>query len=350
MRRVIKRKTQEGNINLKRMAVAALILVFMVTVVSEGGEPNATKGKVKKYRIQTDASGEPMKDASGNFIFVPAYDDESNEFSPVAPPLITYQPALSPALKAKSQKITMDIGPEIYSFKYKEPGFMEEEGTFYGVHIGYTFRDWMPASPKESPSGGGSMFRAEGRFAKGQVDYDGALQDGTPLTNDNQDDFVFEGRLLLGGDWMGGNVLNTVYAGMGYRYLNDDLGSGRPGGYERESNYYYVPIGYEIDTNIQGGWSLGGRVEFDYLLWGMQKSHLSDVGLYDVDKRQNNGLGYRASIRFQHKSKDAVFAIEPFFRYWDINKSEVKYDPLGNGWIEPENETKEIGVQLFWMF
>jgi len=64
---------------------------------------------------------------------------------------------------------------------------------FYAVRLGYTSRDWVPSLPEENPSGGGMMFRAEARFAYGQVDYDGGLQDLrtgeiSPLTVDNIDD------------------------------------------------------------------------------------------------------------------------------------------------------------------
>ena len=188
------------------------------------------------------------------------------------------------------------------------------------------------------------MFRTEARLAYGQVDYDGALLDGTPYKIDGINDFVLEGRLLLGGDMLFGDTLNTLYSGVGYRYLNDDPSSD-PAGYERESNYLYVPLGYQFDSNHKTGWSFGFSAEFDVFIVGEQRSHLSDVGGYDVDNRQNSGYGYRASVRFQHKIKDAIFTIEPFFRYWDIDDSEV--EPAG---YEPANETKEIGVQLFWMF
>ena len=133
---------------------------------------------------------------------------------------------------------------------------------------------------------------------------------------------------------------------IGYRYLNDDP-SFDPAFYERESNYFYIPIGYEFDADQQAGWSWEGRIEFDLLFWGVQKSHFSDLDpmLSDIEKDQDGGYGYRASIKIQHKSKDVIFAIEPFFRYWDIDKSEIV-----QGWIEPANETTEYGIQLIWMF
>ncbi len=352
---MISREAQERSFYLNWLTVAALTLIFIVPAVSEEiaqepqqADPNTPKKRIRGYKVDTS-----RKDEEGNFIRTPVYEEEPNEVPTVVPPVVmptTQPPALSPALGTRLQRVAMDIGLEVYSFKYEESGIMEEEGVFYGVRFGYTFRGWLPVSPKKSPSDGGAMFRAECRFAFGQVDYEGETWGGSPLTIDNIDDFVFEGRLLLGGDMLRGDTLNTLYAGIGYRYLNDDT-SFYPGGYERESNYLYVPLGYQFDSSHKVGWSFGFGAEFDIFIVGMQRSHLSDIdpAYSDADNRQNSGYGYRASVRFQHKSEDAIFTIEPFFRYWDIDDSEVEYFWWGSG-VEPANETTEIGVQLFWMF
>jgi len=39
-------------------------------------DPNAPSRKLIGYRVKKNASGELIKDASGNFIFVPVYEDE----------------------------------------------------------------------------------------------------------------------------------------------------------------------------------------------------------------------------------------------------------------------------------
>ena len=242
-----------------------------------------------------------------------------------------------------------DIGPEVYSFEYEEPGLMDEEGIFYGIRLGYTDREWVPTSQQAIPSDGGRMMRAEGRFAYGQVDYDGHLMDGTPYTTGNIDDWAFEGRFLLGGDWLTSSALNTLYAGVGYRYLLDKMSSD-PVGYDRESNYLYVPVGFQLDSSSELGWSLGFNAEFDIFIVGVQRSHLSDIGLLDVDNRQDSGYGYRASVKLQHKSKEAIFIIEPFFRYWDIDRSEIEFDIFVGPIWEPANETTEYGISVIWMF
>jgi len=282
-----------------------------------------------------------------------SHDILNGRVEPNEPESVDVGPVEPPALDRVLRRSSFDIGPELYSFKYKEPGFMEEEGLFYAVRLGYTGRNWVPSAPGESLPGGGMMFRAEARIAYGQVDYDGSVQDlqtgdTSPLTVDNIDDFAFEGRLLLGADRLRGEILNTLFTGIGYRYLYDDL-STHPAGYRRESNYLYVPLGYRFDGDRQVGWSFGFGAEYDVFIMGNQRSHFSDVGLTDMDNRQDSGYGYRASVSLKYKNNDAIVVIEPFFRYWDIDKSETERAFWGSAY-EPANETTEYGIQFIWMF
>ncbi len=253
----------------------------------------------------------------------------------------------SPSLPATLQPVAWEIGAELYNFKYEE-SVMDEEGVFYGFNLGCILRPWVPDSHTESMPDGGAMLGFEGRVAFGQVDYDGSLTDATPLTIDNIDDYTLETRAIFGADWLRTDTMHTAYAGIGYRYLNDDS-SFHPSGYERESNYVYLPIGYQFDANLNSGWSWGARLEYDIFLWGEQRSHLSDVlttpPLPDIENEQDTGFGYRASVRFQRKYSDGVLIIEPFFRMWDIDDSDIS-----GGWFEPANETKEYGVHFIWMF
>jgi hypothetical protein len=157
------------------------------------------------------------------------------------------------------------------------------------------------------------------------------------------DDYVTELRLLIGPDFAVGNALGTLYAGFGYRYLNDDL-SEFPGGYERESYYRYVPIGVAIARQAGEKWTIGGMIEFDWLIQGLQRSHLSDVGLSDVENEQDSGFGLRASIRFQGTGSPNLL-IEPFIRAWYIGESEIETTD-GIAVLEPKNQTAELGIVL----
>lgn len=252
-------------------------------------------------------------------------------------------------------KSSFDIGPEIFNHKYTEElggsKFIEESGVLYGVYFSYTYRDWITAVWEKDRPTNGWTFIAEGSFSTGTVDYDGGFSDGTPVTISDIDDYLYEIRLLGGWDSLKGpDWLDTIYAGIGYRYLNDDL-STHPAGFERESEYLYIPIGLRAIHETGGGWWQGHTVEFDWFLTGEQTSHLSDVGPPDITTRQKDGWGMRFSYVFQKKSEGTDLIIEPFFRFWHIERSTVAFDPLLSIFgFEPENETTEFGVRVLWRF
>lgn len=231
------------------------------------------------------------------------------------------------------QKHVWELGTEISHIKYEEPGVMEEEGMMWGLLGSYTYRDnWM--------------LRGEGRFSFGQVDYKNSG------TIDNIDDYMLEFRGLVGYDFpiLTATIL-TPYIGFGYRYLNDDS-SGMTSstgalGYERESNYYYSPIGVETITELENGWSIGVTFEYDYFWKGVQENQL---GAFSLENDQNDGYGLRGSVKFQKKGEKVDFVIEPFIRYWDIEDSDVAPITwsgyvLGYGY-EPKNSSTEIGIKF----
>jgi hypothetical protein len=237
-------------------------------------------------------------------------------------------------------KHALEIGPEFYFLSYKEPGEMKESGMMYGVSGSYTRHNSK-----------NMMFRAELSGAGGIVEYENSG------TMDDIPDFAFEARGLLGLDFnTTEKLILTPYVGVGYRYLNDDSsGKGTTtgqAGYERESNYLYLPIGVEGDMRLSDDWSLAPKVEFDIFILGRQISHLSDANpaFGDVTSDQDSGYGVRGSVRFVRSGEKVDLVIEPFIRYWNIDKSKdssVTYSGVIVGYgYEPKNNTTEYGVKI----
>ena len=280
-----------------------------------------------------------------------------------------------PSIVRDLRRVTWEAGPELYYFKYKEAGFMEEEGTFYGAHVGFTLRNWLPNSPEQSSEAMDIAFykwmlRGEGRFALGEVDYDGGIGS-TPLTINNLDDRTFGVRLLTGPDFVTENTIFTLFTGIGYRYLHDDLRTSSVdiagplfggGGYERESQYLYLPLGAQMTSQLGGGWFWGASAELDILIWGNQRSHIPIIlveedpdnpgtlipvvpaeGWDFTDNYQPRGYGLRGSVRLEKKGDTIDLIIEPFVRYWDINESDLDFSITG---LEPTNSTLEAGVRV----
>lgn len=223
-----------------------------------------------------------------------------------------------------------EIAPEISSFRYEEPGEMRDKGILYGVGLSYTHY---------RPNG---LWRMEGGFAFGEVDYDGTLQDGTPYTMQGNHDYLLNLRLLWGRLWQANDWDNQFYYGLGYRALNDDS-SQDPSGYDRQSNYLYVPLGLKTYHALADHWLVGLGGEFDVLLFGLQFS-----GVYAnnfVTNVQWPGFGARASVELRHQVRSADLALAPFVQYWWVDQSGTSH-----GWYEPRNNTLQYGLSLIWRF
>ena len=233
---------------------------------------------------------------------------------------------------------TWEIGPELSYIEYKEPDVMSEKGPMFGIGAAYTYHN-------------GFMIMVAGRFSYGRVDYQNSG------TLNNIDDITLEIRTLGGYDFkISSSFMITPFIGLSYRYLRDDtagrITSTGAKGYLRESNYIYSPIGIEAVNVFHNGWSAGVILEYDYFWKGMQKSYLSNVlaGYNDIENNQNSGYGMRGSIIIKKQTDRVSYAIEPFIRYWNIDKSDVQNwtfygTVIGTAW-EPKNESTEIGVRF----
>ncbi len=237
-----------------------------------------------------------------------------------------------------------EISPEVYYVKYEEPGIMQNEGVMYGVHGTLVSHRYL-------------MLKIEGRLAAGQVDYTSAESGSL----DNLNDYTYEARFLAGPDIKSKDekIALTPFFGVAYRYLNDDSAGGVTStghrGYERESEYFYSPLGVEIMVE-KSGWSFGAAAEYDIFWSGQQTSHLSDAvaNLNDVKNSQDSGYGTRFSLKAVKKGEKFDISIEPFFRWWKIdesNLSNVTYAGVLVGYgYEPSNETTEIGAKVGVLF
>ena len=251
-----------------------------------------------------------------------------------------------------------EAGMEVSSFNYEEPNFMEEDGVLWGI-----FGNYEVLLRENSPHGsfkdlfhngnGFNRFELDARILWGQVDYTSTMTGSL----DEIDDWLFEIRGLTGCDFpVFEDQIITSFLGIGYRYLNDDSSGLRTttnaAGYERESNYLYLPIGLKYFAPLQEQWTFEARGEFDIFLTGEQQSHLGDAvaGLGTVTNDQDSGWGARASVRLERKGERVDLFVEPYFRYWEIDDSNTAVVASGPGFLivglEPANESWEAGSRF----
>ena len=252
---------------------------------------------------------------------------------------------------------SINVGTEFSYFHYEEPDFMEDKGYLYGVfaNVSHRISQNQPIKSLGDIFANGNTLNAyelDGRLSFGYVDYESR----STGSLDDIRDYIFELRGTAGYDMPLCNAFTlTPYVGLGYRYLNDDSGGKRTttgaAGYERESNYFYLPLGIKGLATLGNGWSVGLSGEYDIFLYGRQISHLSDAvaGLGDVENDQDSGYGLRASLKVMKETATANFFIEPFVRYWNVDDSEISpvtYNGVLAGFgLEPENNSMEVGFR-----
>jgi hypothetical protein len=235
------------------------------------------------------------------------------------------------------KKHSFDLGGEFGYRKYNEPGLMQEKGWTYGLAGSYAYHNRL-------------VLKLEGRGNYADMTYDGGMG-GSALHQSDVPDYLVEGRAIIGYDfpvWKA--TVLTYYTGIGYRYLNDDS-SEFVGGYERESNYVYSPLGIAFATNLGNNWSIVETLEYDLFWRGKQESHLSDASsmLPDITNKQHDGYGYRGSITAEKKFERIIFQAGAFFRKWSINESDIEIRDIDGTPIafwEPKNNTTEYGITL----
>lgn len=250
-----------------------------------------------------------------------------------------------PQFKAKFSLKTEDaieIGLQTYWYKYEE----EVDGSFFMSNTGQKYGLSLTGIKNV---GNNVYVIGDIRYATGDVEYKSASGKG------DVSDTMYEGRLLVGAEKTTDGMLFSSFIGLGYRYLFNDLRDLGSGGYRRESQYVYVPIGltHRFRANRQA--RISTTLEYDYFVQGEQKSYLSDVGpayaavFGDPVNDQDDGYGVRFSTNYEEENWSAGV----FFNYWKIEDSETNYyqDALYiYSLVEPKNDTKEIGVQLKYRF
>ena len=245
---------------------------------------------------------------------------------------------LAPGVATAQTREGWELGPEGYYYAYREPNFIHQIGGFAGINTSYTYKI------------GPAFLTGNGIFDLGYLNY---KSNGTGNLNGKVNavgDFrVLAGVDLMQNEWFG----VSPFTGLGYRMLYE-WGGGRTTttgavGYDRFSQYFYIPVGLGFSFAL-GGWVIRPSAEYDFLVRGQQTSYLSQVGaIGDTKNQQNHGYGLRATLLFEQ----GAVAFGPFVRYWDIGESKPAFFSQGGvefEGIEPHNKTLEAGATLRFRF
>lgn len=244
---------------------------------------------------------------------------------------------------------SIKAGIGVASYEYHEPAVMKTRGNKIAADIGV---NWALTSDY---FGAASL-----RYVTGSVDYRSDAQFGSASANDKRDYYI-ETRALAGRRMRFGGTNVALFTGLGYRYLYNDLrGLNTLGqaGNRRTNAMVYLPVGVTLSRPIEGASRVEAGIEWNQLLYGRQKTYLSDSlpNYADVSNTQRVGYGIRLHLGFARDN----WMIRPYLDYWRIAASDkapliVNGAPFrdSNGQLfiqEPRNWSTEAGLKLEYLF
>jgi len=248
----------------------------------------------------------------------------------------------------------IEVGTEVFDYSYREEGLMKVDGPMYGVFMNYRHRyhdnppvrRWSDIAAAQRIN----LLMIDARLSGAR---DLKYRSGDTGYHYGEDHYALETRVAGGIElpWRDSGLMFVPYGGLGYRYLRDDNGGTQTStgawAYDRESHYFYVPIGLETRTSLTRTWTTRLTMEYDWFLGGRQYSHLEDVPGYSqtMANRQQQGYGLRGAWRLAYEGPQLGFFIEPFARYWHIDDSDVRCTSEECG-LEPKNRTREYGARM----
>ena len=246
---------------------------------------------------------------------------------------------------ALSAELTLDSS----SYSYREVDqndnfFMEDKSAPFLFSIG--IRNWGDDKPNPQKRNTNWMSLYTLEYSFGNIDY-------TSAGTGNMKKEYYKSRLeyyISTISRVGANDLKP-YIGLGYRDLLDDSGFKRTStnhlGYDRLSQYYYVPIGAVWYINEK----LSLKSQYNYLLRGKQTSFLNEIlpNDYSINPENTQRIGFGIDLTLRSKL-DNRWSTYGFFRYWDVEHSDlISCSPLIYC-MEPKNQTHEIGAGISYNF
>jgi len=236
-----------------------------------------------------------------------------------------------------------ELGLTLSSYSYQEPS----------VSVGITAINYGLEYQKTSLLSDGRFLIAGIDYATGTDRYSGSGTLDIPR-------YYYNGKIAIGADWGYRSGIISPYIGLGYRFLSEIGGGLRTSTgavmYDRQSTYFYIPVGLKQRSLSAGGGVLESTFELDYLVSGNQFSGLSVMNNFsysnssDVNNRQTSGYGLNASVMY--KRQDG-WSLGPYWKYWNISKSDLgtwTYTSGSTSVYEPANTTEEFGFKALYQF
>lgn len=239
-----------------------------------------------------------------------------------------------------------EVGLNHSFHRYDEPGLMKITGNQWGIDLAYNWYDETRDY----------RIRSELEYLLGTFRYDGSTCDTmgncSPATENGKESYRTI-RATLGKTFQEvPGSLFTGYGGLAQRYLDNKIGGSSS--YRREITYYYAPLGFEYASLIAPTFRIRTWIEYDFFIYGIVKSHLSEVpGYNDLTNHQRSGYGAKLASAFDWSVDSATISFQPYLQYWNIPDSDIATTSTQFGTFEgkePKNHTITGGLVVSLLF
>lgn len=197
-----------------------------------------------------------------------------------------------------------------------------------------------------------------GQLYGNTIKYDGQTQGGIPVKTDSVA-VIVDTHFKLG---MRLKNIHEPYLGLGYRYwyrqiLNgQDINGAAVAGLLEEYYWFYGILGYTANFAVSEKVSLGFDLRYTKML--NAKMDVDFLGFNNYDDSQVN-LGNESGARFAipvkiNLNEDALI-VTPYYEIIDIGRSNsVRLTsggvPVSATIYEPRSETRNVGIEIMWLW
>jgi len=198
------------------------------------------------------------------------------------------------------------------------------------------------------------------QFFASTIDYDGQTQGGVPAKT-KSDAAIIDLHFKVGIP-MSPERNYGPYFGAGYRYWYRNIRSGQDingipfAGLLEEYSWYYGLLGYSGIFNVSEKVNMGFDIRLTQMLKAKMK--IDFLGFGGLDNAQVN-LGEEPGLRFaipiEVKMKKQTLFVSPYYEIIDIGKSNSVSltsggAPTGFIVFEPRSETRNVGIEVTWLW
>lgn len=202
-----------------------------------------------------------------------------------------------------------------------------------------------------------------------QIKYDGETQKTAIPIKSTSDALIMDTHIKFGKIFdVSYERDQSLYIGLGYRYwlrnilptIIDSPGSLYDGvtvaGLLEEYHWYYTLVGYQVSFNASDKVQVGFDFRFTHMFNAkIDIDHLGSSGYDNITLDLGNKAGARFAMPVEIKMSKSTLFVTPYYEIIDIGKSNSAVVTIGGVPInrvthEPRSETRNIGIELTWLW